>query len=88
MSDADDPKGKDKTDWGFIDIKRPGKRANESPQTDGVDLMKTVAPAAPAKRDPLPSLDSSRGVLMESSRPTEWEGRPRCRRCRSNTTAR
>lgn len=65
MSDSGDPTNK--TDWSFMDTKRPPKRAGESPEVHAVDLMKAVAPATPGKREaaPLPALDSSRGVLME-----------------------
>ena len=65
MSDNDP---KDTTDWSFIDVKRPAKRSSEASEAHAVDLMGTLAPSKTARHEtatPLPTLDASRGILVE-----------------------
>jgi len=67
MSQSDDSKGKDKTDWGFIDTSRSATRpARTSAESHAVELVGNIVPAQ-SKGDsgPLPTLGAPRGVLME-----------------------
>lgn len=67
MSETDDAKDKDKTDWSFIDTtRRSSKRSNEGgPEAQAVELVGTVVPAKREPAAPLPALGAQRGILME-----------------------
>lgn len=66
MSESDDPKAKEKTDWSFIDTKRPVTRAGGGdPETHAVRLMGNITPARHETPSPLPTLGAPRGILME-----------------------
>lgn len=68
MSQSDDSKGKDKTDWSFVDANRVVRRSGKTgPESHAVELVGSIVPDK-SKREtqgPLPTLGAPRGVLME-----------------------